>query len=110
MTANNPERLDPALVRPGRVDRIIKFDYPRKKEVKDAFDALTVHAPTDAVDPTTAFNQFYKYVGNLQISMAAIVDFLFLHPSNYMDKIEELTEHNKLLHEIVNSKSESMYK
>jgi len=104
MTANNPERLDQALIRPGRVDRIFKFDYPRKKEVKDAFDALT-----DETTRGNQFEQFYKCVGNLQISMAAIVDFLFRHPKDYMSHIEELTENNKLLHEIVNNKSTGMY-
>lgn len=109
MTANNPERLDPALVRPGRVDRIVKFDSPQKAEIKEAFNALTMQE----ANSTTAeahFAAFYKHVGNLQISMAAIVDFLFRHTADYNDHIDELTTHTKLLHEIANSKNDTMYR
>ncbi|ETI24345.1 hypothetical protein G647_03714 [Cladophialophora carrionii CBS 160.54] len=37
MTTNHPERLDPALVRPGRVDLSIKFDLANRQQVKDLF-------------------------------------------------------------------------
>jgi chaperone BCS1 len=109
MTANNPERLDPALVRPGRVDRIIKFDNPQKTEIKDAFFAITQQSCDDEA-ANARFTQFYKIVGSMQISMAAIVDYLFRHTSNYLEHTEELAEHTKLLHEIANSKVDTMYR
>jgi chaperone BCS1 len=37
MTTNAPEELDPALVRPGRVDMDVKFTLPRRPEMKKMF-------------------------------------------------------------------------
>ena len=101
MTCNNPDRLDNALIRPGRVDRIIKFDYPKKKEVKQAFDAIVNGSVDD-------FNSFYKNISGTQISMAGIVDYLFRHPSDYLDCISELNTHTQLLHDITD-KSGKLY-
>lgn len=109
MTANNPERLDSALVRPGRVDRIIKFDHPQKPEIMDAFFMLTGQSPSDET-AKAQFTQFYKLVGNMRVSMAAIVDYLFRYSTDYMDHIDELAAHTKMLHDMANSKNDVMYK
>jgi hypothetical protein len=102
MTANNPERLDHALIRPGRVDKIIKFDYPKKKEIMDAFNSI--------IGNTEHFTQFYKNISGSQLSMAGIVDYLFRHNDDYLDCISELNEHTKLLHEITEKNSQHLYK
>lgn len=101
MTGNNPERLDSALIRPGRVDQIIKFDYPKKKEVQKAFNAIVSDDPEN-------FANFYKNISGTQISMAGIVDYLFRHPTDYLDCISELNTHTQLLHEITD-KSSKLY-
>lgn len=103
MTGNNPERLDSALIRPGRVDKIIKFDYPKKREVHQAFEAIVGH-------DVTKFNDFYKSISGSQISMAGIVDYLFRHPEDYLDCISELNTHSKMLNEITDKNSQHLYK
>ena len=35
MTTNHPETLDPALIRPGRVDSRVKFEKSRGEDIKD---------------------------------------------------------------------------
>ena len=35
MTTNHIEHLDPALIRPGRVDHIMTFDYTTKEQIMD---------------------------------------------------------------------------
>lgn len=37
MTSNHPEHLDPALMRPGRIDRIVEFKKMRIIDVKDMY-------------------------------------------------------------------------
>ena len=39
-TTNNPEVLDPALVRPGRLGRRITVDYPTEEETKKLINYL----------------------------------------------------------------------
>lgn len=41
MTSNRPEKLDKALIRPGRIDVIVKFDYCKKHEVVEIIEAFT---------------------------------------------------------------------
>jgi ATPase family associated with various cellular activities (AAA) len=47
MTSNHPEKLDKALIRPGRIDVIVNFDYCKRHEVVEiieAFTGKTVHS------------------------------------------------------------------
>jgi chaperone BCS1 len=113
ITANNPDRLDPALLRPGRIDKIIKFDYPKKKEIEKAFNSITEqdlsneHSIREA---TIAFTKFYDVIKATRISMSGIIDYLFRHPNDYMDYIEtELIQQTHYLHEITCEKSEKLY-
>ena len=41
MTSNHPEKLDMALIRPGRIDVIVKFDYFKRHEVVEIIQAFT---------------------------------------------------------------------
>ena len=106
ITANNSDRLDPALIRPGRVDKIIKFDYPRKKEIKKAFYDMI-----DTDPPPNNFEEFYNHIKDIKISMAGIIDHLFkYHLDNlYITKIDELIDQTKLYQEIINDKTDKLY-
>lgn len=103
LTANNPERLDPALTRAGRIDHIIKYDFPRQHEVKEAFMDIT--GATDE----KCFDTFYKKIRGLQVNMSSIVDFLFRYTTTYMENIDELLVQTKLRQDIANDKPEKMY-
>ena len=37
ITTNNPQKLDIALLRPGRIDKQYKIDYPEKEEIEAMF-------------------------------------------------------------------------
>ena len=51
MTSNHPEVLDPALIRPGRIDMIIKFDKSTKSEVQEIYNGLVGKSiPEDLID------------------------------------------------------------
>lgn len=103
LSANNPNYLDPALIRPGRVDHILKFVNPVKSEIQAAFNDLT--ETTDEAQ----FNIFYKAIKSSSISMSGIVDFLFRYPTTYMDHVSELLEQTNIYKDIVNDKSDKIY-
>lgn len=101
LTANHPERLDRALVRPGRVDHIFKFDFPSKIEIQQAFCDMTGH--------TNSFEMFYAKIKSIRTPMSAIIDFLFRHPEDYMEKIQELVHHVQMIHEIYDLSIDKLY-
>ena len=41
MTSNHPEKLDPALIRPGRIDMIVKFDLCNHDEIMEIYKGIT---------------------------------------------------------------------
>jgi SpoVK/Ycf46/Vps4 family AAA+-type ATPase len=41
MTSNHPEKLDKALIRPGRIDVIVKFDFCKPHEIAEIVEAFT---------------------------------------------------------------------
>ena len=81
MTANNPKLLDSALIRPGRIDKIVHFDYPKKSEIKEAFMHLT-----DGKN----FDEFYEHIKNKRINMSGIIDYLFRNENTYIENIQYL--------------------
>jgi hypothetical protein len=105
ITANNPNNLDPALIRPGRIDKIVRFDYPKKAEIQAAFYAITEQDPA-----TLTFAKFYDIIKTHRMAMSAIIDYLFRHPTDYLDHVEtELIQQTHYLHEITSEKIEKLY-
>lgn len=86
LTANNPDRLDPALIRQGRIDHMVKFDYPRPAEIREAFNDLTGGADE------AGFRQFAETIKGLKVSMSSIIDFFFRHPDDFVDYLDEFKQ------------------
>lgn len=87
ITTNYQEKLDKALLRPGRVDYIMKFDIIKKPEIEEMFCKFLPNQ-------TSNFNQFYKELSKYKFSAALLQKFLFdnIECKNILDKIPELLE------------------
>lgn len=94
ITANNPSNMDSALLRPGRIDKILKFNYPEMNTIKEAFDNLVNK------NKLKDFDNFYQKIKKMELNMSSIIDYLFRNPDTFNDNIEELENQYKQLNEI----------
>jgi chaperone BCS1 len=90
MTTNYKHNLDSALIRPGRVDNILNFDYAVKEQIIDMFGAFT-NCTDD--DKKTEFYKACKRLSNLNITTAILQQYLIKYinnPTGAIDSIDEL--------------------
>lgn len=77
LTSNRPDYIDPAILRPERVDRKVKIDRPNRRATADIFRIyLDEHVPLDA-------EWVAEHDGDVERAREALVqaatDFLFRH-------------------------------
>ena len=71
ITTNYVEKLDSALLRPGRIDYIIKFTYASKEQIEMMFKRFR---PND-----NTFDKFYNKIKHNEYSTAILQKFFFTH-------------------------------
>ena len=89
LTANNSSGFDQALVRAGRVDRILPFVEPKELEVLAALRRLT-DSCEKREERFGAFCAKLKKTKKGSICMASLVDHFFRYPVDYLEKFEDL--------------------
>jgi chaperone BCS1 len=105
ITTNYVDKLDKALIRPGRIDYILSFYNTTKKQVKVMFEK---YRPKEI----NKFEEFYSIIKNKNITIAILQKFLFdnrkeediMKNINHLYKI--ISDHK---HEINDGIIESMY-
>ena len=100
LTTNNKQALDPALIRPGRVDQIVTFDYAIPEQVEsiykkfmgDHYTAQLCEKFQTALNHlhikyTTSILQQYllHYIGNPEAALKNIEDMKRFHISSIID-------------------------
>ena len=84
MTTNYKCNLDSALIRPGRIDKVIHFDYADKRQIELIFNKF--------IKDTTLFDDFYKEIKNYNLTTAMLQQYLFRYrkSNNLIESISEL--------------------
>ena len=62
----------------------MKFDYPKKDEIKEAFRCLIT-------DDEKLFMEFYHKISHIRLTMSAIINYLFNYQEDYLNK-DNITE------------------
>ena len=102
ITTNHPENLDAALLRQGRIDMIVKLDYPKKIDIDNLFKALLNKYFTEE-QLQEEFVKFYNIISGKNITMSAIVNFLFRYRNKYMEYVHELIDTDSFIKKISGS-------
>jgi chaperone BCS1 len=92
ITTNYKQNLDSALIRPGRVDYIMRFDYVNKEQVIDIFTTFTER-------PDKAMN-FYEELCrfNINVSTSLLQQYLlkYINETNINTIIDNIDEIKKM--------------
>jgi chaperone BCS1 len=78
ITTNYKRHLDSALLRPGRIDYIMQFDYSSKEQIQDIFRDFT------SCDDIGKIQEFYKACATMQIKISTALLQQYL--MQYMDQ------------------------
>ena len=110
ITTNYKANLDSALIRPGRVDYIMKFDYANKEQITDIFKAYMWDASETATELTNEaanacetavankvslfYNEIISY--NIKITTSLLQQYLLKYLNNPDEAIKNLDELEKM--------------
>lgn len=92
MTTNYADRLDSALIRPGRIDRVVDFKHADDSQIKEMFCRFV---PTQ-IEKADEFITKLKEM-ELNVSIAELQHFLFTHRSsdNIISHMNEIKENQE---------------
>ena len=99
ITANYISQIDPALIRPGRVDYIMKFTHATTKQIRQMYDRFRQHLDQPRRDKE--FAGFCQIVKGKSVNMSLIQKFLFEHR-----KAESLLEYDEELYTLISTNEE----
>ena len=93
ISTNYPEKLDPALIRPGRVDYKVHFGKCRPEDVRDLFDNFYLNGKTGSReddDLTTALKE--AEIPADVWTPAAVVQLMLTYPDDPEQALKEITK------------------
>ncbi len=93
LTTNHKELLEPALLRPGRIDYIVEFDMAKKEQIEQMYNYF--------FNDKKIFEQFWKVVRHYSNLTTAYFQKFFFE----FRKSENIMEHIDYFHEIVKQHS-----
>jgi AAA+ superfamily predicted ATPase len=104
MTTNHIEYLDTALIRPGRVDHIMRFDYAVKEQIVDIFNRYTEEDVTSTKEKAIEFYQAIKNL-NIKVTTSLLQQYLLKY-ADQVDLIIENVEELKTMFDAFNKSTD----
>jgi chaperone BCS1 len=99
MTSNSPDSLDPALVRPGRIDRKVLFGYASREVIGKLFVHIFSKAPEELLesekggecrhDIFALADQFADIVPADRLTPAEVQGYLLVHREDPVEAVEQ---------------------
>ena len=92
MTTNYECNLDSALKRPGRVDKVIHFDFAKESQVRNMFGKFFP-------DNKEQFKDFYNLIKRMKFTTAILQQYFIWHMENTFEELikeENITEFKEL--------------
>ncbi|ORZ24019.1 P-loop containing nucleoside triphosphate hydrolase protein, partial [Absidia repens] len=89
MTTNHPEKLDEALIRPGRIDVRVHFGNATQQQAEELFNKFYPHLDSDYI--STLASRFASKIPHNRFSMAHLQGFLMVYkkrPEQALDHID----------------------
>ena len=102
MTSNSPDSLDPALVRPGRIDRKVLFGYASSEVIRKLFVHIFSKAPEEQLEGEKAeecqhdiralADKFAATVPPNKLTPAEVQGYLLVHREDPVEAVTEAEE------------------
>lgn len=89
ITTNFIDVLDKALIRKGRIDKLIELDYADKEQIRHMYERFVPNLKDQ-------FNKFYSLVKNKKLTTSVLQDYLFTNID-----CEDITENIKELEKTI---------
>merc|ERR1711934_1074145 len=86
LTTNYKSKLDPALIRPGRISYVMTFDYANEYQIKRLFKLVTKGSPGQS-------DAFYESVKDYKVTTSIVSEYL----KTYIDKPDEAITNYKTI-------------
>lgn len=99
MTTNHKEKLDPALIRPGRIDYNIHFDYATKNQITKILNYY--------FNDEDLTKQFIQQIKGIKLTTCVLQKYLFENRKNKENIISKIDELKELVKDY--SKSSNLY-
>ena len=106
MTANNPEKMDYAMIRSCRIDYKLELGYANEYQVKCIYDTFL---PKQSEN----FKKFYRKIEHNEVTTAMLQEFLFYNRDcdnilEHMDQLMDIIDKNKPS-ELSSKKEKNLY-
>jgi chaperone BCS1 len=91
LTTNHEENIDPALLRPGRIDKTFNFEHPNSDTIRRHFLSIYDDTPSVTRDQLEAYaDKFAQYQSGKSTTQAKFQEYFIRHRGRPGDAVDEV--------------------